>query len=206
MYSKKIMEMFQDPKFAGDMENPDGKGREGNFRCGDILEIYLKVENVDGKEIIKDIKYKTFGCVAAIASSEALCGLAKGKTVDEALKITKDDIIKYLGGEIPPVKIHCSILASQALKKAVENYRGQLSNKKEDKLGKITKETNLGEIVVKCPEAIGVLFEFGVHCAGCHVAEFETLEHGFKAHGMSDEEIDKAVEKINEMIEKKTTN
>lgn len=123
MYSKKILQFFQHPKFAGEIKDPDGTGRVGNMKCGDIMEIYLKVEKKNGKEIIKDVKYKTFGCVAAIASTEALCTMIKGKTLDEALKIKKEDIIKFMGGEVPPIKIHCSILASEALKKAIDDYR-----------------------------------------------------------------------------------
>jgi len=123
VYSKKILQFFQHPKFAGEIKDPDGTGRVGNMKCGDIMEIYLKVEKKNGKEIIKDVKYKTFGCVAAIASTEALCTMIKGKTLDEALKIKKEDIIKFMGGEVPPIKIHCSILASEALKKAIDDYR-----------------------------------------------------------------------------------
>lgn len=123
MYSKKILDLFQHPKFAGEIKDSDGTGRVGNMRCGDIMEIYLKIEKKNGKGIIKDIKYKTFGCVAAIASTEALCAMIKGKTIDEALKIKKEDIVNFMGGEIPPIKVHCSVLASDALKKAVDDYK-----------------------------------------------------------------------------------
>ena len=119
MYSEKVMDMFTNPKSMGEIKDYSGKGRVGNMQCGDIMEVYIKVEN----EVIKDVKFKTFGCVAAIASSEALCAVIKGKTVDEALKVTKEEIIESMGGDIPPVKIHCSILASEGLEKAVEDYR-----------------------------------------------------------------------------------
>jgi nitrogen fixation NifU-like protein len=119
MYSKKILERFQKPKFAGKIEDADAVGRVGNLKCGDIMEIFIKVK--DNK--IKDIKFLTYGCVAAVASSDVLCELAKGKTLGQALKITSKDVIKALGGEVPLIKIHCSVLAQDALKKAIENYR-----------------------------------------------------------------------------------
>ena len=118
MYSKKILRHFQNPKFAGEIKNPDAVGQVGNPRCGDVMKIFLKVKD----NIIKDIKFKTFGCIAAIAASDMMCELAKGKTIEDALKIKADDIVKGLG-KMPPIKYHCSILGTQALKKAIENYR-----------------------------------------------------------------------------------
>lgn len=123
MYSKKTLQLFKNPKFVGEIKNYSGKGKVGNIICGDIMEVFIKVNKKDNKEIIKDIKYRTFGCVAAIASTEALCNIVKGKTIDEALKVSKKDIIKFMGGEIPTVKVHCSVLASEALKKAIKDYR-----------------------------------------------------------------------------------
>lgn len=121
MYAKKIMEYFKDPKHVGVIENADGVGEVGNMKCGDILKLYIKVKD----EVITDIKFETFGCVAAIASSESLCRLVKGKAIKEALKLGKKDIIKDMGGDVPSVKVHCSILATEALKKAVDDYRNK---------------------------------------------------------------------------------
>lgn len=117
-YTKRVLEIFKSPKFVGEIKNASGVGKVGNPVCGDMMTVYIKVK--DNK--ISDIKFKTFGCVAAIASSEALCALAKGKTVDQALKITSNDIAGYLGG-LPNIKHHCSILGAEALKKAIEDYR-----------------------------------------------------------------------------------
>ncbi len=117
-YTKKVIEIFKKPKFSGEIKNPSGIGEVGNVVCGDKMTVYIKVKD----DKITDIKFKTFGCVAAIASSEALCALAKGKTVDKALKITSDGIANYLGG-LPSIKHHCSILGSEALKKAIEDYK-----------------------------------------------------------------------------------
>jgi len=119
-YSKKVMENFLHPKNMGGIKNPDGVGKIGNPLCGDIMWVYIKVK--DNKII--DIKFKTFGCVAAIASSDVVCELAKGKTLEQAKKLTKDDIIKKLGG-MPSIKIHCSVLGIQALRLAIEDYEGK---------------------------------------------------------------------------------
>ena len=118
-YSKKVMNRFLKPKYAGKIKNPDAVGRAGNPMCGDLMEVYLKVD----KGVIKKIKFNTFGCGMAIAASDALCELAEGKTVDEAEKITSKDIMKLLGGKIPPIKVHCSILGMETLKNAIKNYK-----------------------------------------------------------------------------------
>lgn len=123
MYSKEVMDHFQHPHNMGEMKNPDGVGRIGNPRCGDVLEISIKVEKgKDGKERLKDIKVKTYGCVAAIATSSMITELAMGKTLEDALKITNKDIASALKG-LPPIKMHCSVLAADALHKAIADYR-----------------------------------------------------------------------------------
>ncbi|HTX86731.1 MAG TPA: iron-sulfur cluster assembly scaffold protein [Candidatus Nanoarchaeia archaeon] len=118
MYSQKVLEHFKNPRNQGEMKNCDAVGQEGNPVCGDVMKIYLKIEN----NIIKDVKFETLGCAAAIAVSSDLTEMVKGKTLDEALKITKDDVVKDLGG-LPPVKVHCSMLGVDALRKAIENYK-----------------------------------------------------------------------------------
>ena len=125
MYSQKVIRCFQNPKFTGEIKNADAVGRVGNVLCGDIMEVYLKVKD----NIIKDIKFLTYGCIAAIAASDTMCKLAKGKTIEEASKIKAEDIVKELG-ELPPIKVHCSILGMKALKKAIENYQKNKTNKK----------------------------------------------------------------------------
>jgi nitrogen fixation NifU-like protein len=125
MYSQKVMEHFQNPKNMGEMENPDGVGRVGNAICGDLMEIFIKVEKDEsGVERISDIKFKTFGCAAAIATSSMITELAKGKTLDEALKITRGNVADSLGG-LPPIKMHCSNLAADGLHAAITDYRSK---------------------------------------------------------------------------------
>ncbi|MFB0557660.1 MAG: Fe-S cluster assembly scaffold protein NifU [Candidatus Bathyarchaeia archaeon] len=118
MYSEKVLDHFRNPRNVGAIEDADGVGTVGNPVCGDMMSIYIKVEN----DRIKDIKFKTFGCGAAIATTSMTTELAKGKTLDEALKITREDVADELGG-LPPVKMHCSNLAADALHEAINDYR-----------------------------------------------------------------------------------
>jgi nitrogen fixation protein NifU and related proteins len=118
LYTPKVMEVFKNPHNYGKIKNPDGIGKVGNLVCGDVMWLYIKV---DEKEKITDIKFETFGCVAAIATSSMITDLAKGKTITKALNIKKDDIIKKLGG-LPSIKYHCSVLAVDALIEAVYDY------------------------------------------------------------------------------------
>jgi nitrogen fixation protein NifU and related proteins len=116
-YSEKVMEHFRNPKNVGQIKNPDGVGYVGNAVCGDIMELYIKVKD----NIITDAKFKTFGCGAAIATSSMVTELVKGKTVDEALEISNKAVAEALGG-LPKVKMHCSVLAEEALRSAIEDY------------------------------------------------------------------------------------
>lgn len=118
MYSEKVMETFKNPKNVGEVENYNAIGTVGNASCGDIMQITLRIED----EVIKDAKFKTFGCAAAIASSSVATDMIIGKTVEEALNIKNKDVVQTLEG-LPPQKIHCSVLAEEAIKEAIENYR-----------------------------------------------------------------------------------
>jgi nitrogen fixation NifU-like protein len=121
MYTKKVMKYFKNPKNMGRMKNPDGVGKVGNMICGDVMWLYIKVKN----NKIADIKFETFGCVAAIATSSMITELVKGKTIERALKITREDIVKSLGG-LPKIKIHCSVLAADALSEAIHDYLSKI--------------------------------------------------------------------------------
>jgi len=125
MYSEKVKELFLHPKNVGEIEKPDGIGQVGNPVCGDMMKLTIQVKD----NRITDIKFKTFGCAAAIATSSMITELAKGKTLEEAGKITRDDVAKELQG-LPPIKMHCSNLAADALKKAIEDYRKKQKGKK----------------------------------------------------------------------------
>ncbi len=123
-YSEKVMKHFMNPKNVGIIENSDGYGKIGNPVCGDLMEIYIKVKD----DIITDIKFKTFGCGSAIATSSMVTEMAKGMNIDEAMKITRNNVADELDG-LPPQKMHCSNLAADALHKAIEDYK----NKKKPK-------------------------------------------------------------------------
>ncbi|MHB8118590.1 MAG: Fe-S cluster assembly scaffold protein NifU [Methanothrix sp.] len=117
-YSKKVMDHFMSPRNVGVLENPDGYGKVGNPVCGDLMEMFIKVK----EEKIDEITFRTFGCTAAIATSSMTTEMAKGKTLDDAQKITRKDVADTLGG-LPPQKMHCSNLAADALHLAIEDYR-----------------------------------------------------------------------------------
>ena len=120
MYNEKVMDTFKNPKNVGEIENPDGIGTVGNETCGDIMQISLRIEN----DVIIDAKFKTFGCAAAIATSSTATEMIKGMTVEEALAVTNKKVIEVLGG-LPAQKVHCSVLAEEAIKMAIEDYRNK---------------------------------------------------------------------------------
>jgi nitrogen fixation NifU-like protein len=124
MYNKKVMEIFLNPMNVGEIRGADGVGEVGNAACGDIMKMYLKVEN----EIIVDAKFKTFGCAAAIVSTSLATELVKGKTIEEALQVTNQQILDEMG-DIPSQKIHCSVMAEEAIFSAVENYKKKKARK-----------------------------------------------------------------------------
>lgn len=118
MYTEKVMDHFTNPRNVGELENANGVGEVGNAKCGDIMRIYLDIEG----DVIKDVKFKTFGCGAAVATSSMVTEMVKGKTIEEALVISNAAVAEALGG-LPPAKMHCSNLAADALHKAIENYQ-----------------------------------------------------------------------------------
>jgi nitrogen fixation NifU-like protein len=120
MYSDKVMDHFENPRNVGTIEDADGVGTVGNPVCGDVMKIYLKIKD----NVIVDVKFKTFGCASAIATSSMATEMIKGKTVDEALELTNKAVAEALDG-LPPVKMHCSILAEEAVKAAIENYQSK---------------------------------------------------------------------------------
>ncbi|MCL4458245.1 MAG: Fe-S cluster assembly scaffold protein NifU [Nitrospirae bacterium] len=120
MYSPKVMDHFMNPRNVGEIQDADGMGMEGNPTCGDAMQLFIKVEN----DVIVDAKFRTFGCGAAIAVSSMITEMVKGKTLDEALTISKEAVANELGG-LPPQKMHCSNLGADALRKAVEDYRNK---------------------------------------------------------------------------------
>jgi nitrogen fixation NifU-like protein len=119
-YTEKVVDHFQNPRNMGDLEDPDGVGVVGNPTCGDMMQIQIRVR--DGR--IEDVRFKTFGCGAAIATTSVATELIKGKTIEEALQVTNKDVMGILGG-LPPIKVHCSLLAEEAIRAAVEDYRSK---------------------------------------------------------------------------------
>jgi nitrogen fixation NifU-like protein len=142
-YNKKVLKEFMHPKNMGEIKNPSGVGKIGNPTCGDIMWVYIKVvKDKKGEEIIKDIKFKTFGCTAAIATSSMVTKLAKGKKMKDVEKIDYKEVVKSLGG-LPNIKIHCSTMATQALARAIEDYKnGFLLEKEPTMVEKKNKKRN----------------------------------------------------------------
>lgn len=128
MYNQKVLDAFAHPQNVGEIVNPDGEGTVGNATCGDIMKITLRIEN----DVIVDAKFQTFGCAAAIATSSTATQMIIGITVDEALQVTNAKVVEALEG-LPPQKIHCSVLAEEAIKKAIEDYRAKQQNISVDK-------------------------------------------------------------------------
>lgn len=118
MYTEKVMDHFQNPRNVGEIENPSGLGTVGNAKCGDIMRMFL---DIDENQVIRDVKFKTFGCGAAVATSSMATELVKGKTIEEALKVTNKAVCEALDG-LPPVKVHCSLLAEEAIHAALWDY------------------------------------------------------------------------------------
>ena len=132
MYSEKVLDHFSNPRNVGDIADANAVGEVGNAKCGDIMKIYMKIED----DIIKDVKFKTFGCGAAVATSSMATEMVKGKSIDEALALTNKAVMEALDG-LPAAKIHCSVLAEEAIHSAIENYYDRLGIKT-DKIKKCT--------------------------------------------------------------------
>jgi nitrogen fixation NifU-like protein len=125
LYNETVMDHFMNPRNVGTIENADGVGETGNPSCGDVMKMYLKIDkNANGEEVIKDIKFQTFGCGAAVASSSMATELVKGKTLKEAEELTSKEVAEELGG-LPPIKMHCSNLGAQALQAAIKDYQAK---------------------------------------------------------------------------------
>jgi nitrogen fixation NifU-like protein len=161
IYSEKVMDHFQNPRNVGTIEDADGVGKVGNPVCGDMMEFYIKVKD----NRIDDVKFKTFGCGAAIAVSSMVSEMAKGKTLEEAMAITNDDVAEELDG-LPKNKLHCSNLGADALHKAIENYRekDQPSKKEAEK-----KDEKKDEEECSCPYCEGPVEGLEEVCSSCHV-------------------------------------
>jgi NifU-like protein len=178
-YTKKVKDYFLHPKNVGEIENPDATGEVGSILCGDALKLTLKVDEKTGK--IEDAKFQTFGCASAIASSSVLTEMIKGMTLDEALKLTNQDVADYLGG-LPKEKMHCSVMAREALEGAVASYKGeekpaekeekivcQCFNVSEDKIRKVAIENHLTTV-----EEVTNFTKAGGGCGSC-VPEIERI-------------------------------
>jgi len=178
-YTDKVKEHFLNPRNVGEVENPDGIAEVGSIACGDALKLSFKL---DENKRIKDIKFKTFGCASAIATSSALTEMVKGMTLEEAMKVTNQDIAAYLGG-LPQEKMHCSVMGKQAMEKAIENYKGgpptepatqiicECFGVTEREIEQAVRENNLSTV-----EEVTNYTKAGGGCGGCHDAIRQIIE------------------------------
>lgn len=170
MYSKKVISIFRNPKHVGKIKDANGVGEVGNIKCGDMLRVYLKVK--DNK--IQDAKVETYGCVSAIAASDTMCKLVKGKTLEDAEKLTYKMIIDDLG-ELPKIKYHCSIMGTEALHKAIKNYRETHKGTEMEGKNMFNEKTTLDK-VLNAKNGPELLMKYHVPCLGCHFASQEMHE------------------------------
>ncbi len=182
-YTDKVVDHFLHPRNVGEVENPDGIGEEGSLACGDALKLTFKL---DEQKRIKDVKFQTFGCASAIASSSALTEIVKGMTLEEAEKITNEDIARYLGG-LPKEKMHCSVMGRDALEKAIAYYRGEAEKEVEGEIvcecfgvtdmeiERVVRENNLTTV-----EDVTDYTKAGGGCESCHDKIQEIID---KVHG-----------------------
>lgn len=199
LYNQKVQDLFLEPRNLGEIENADGVGEVGNAKCGDIMKIWIKVDPKTQK--LKDVKFKTFGCAAAIATSSIITDMAMGKTLVEAEEITNKDVAEELGG-LPPAKMHCSNLAAEALKKAIQEYKSKKGGfsqdtEEEEIEGHIHKKMTIADLIEKYPQTVEILMQFGFHCVGCQMSSIETLEEGAIKHGV---DVDELVDVLNGAI------
>jgi nitrogen fixation NifU-like protein len=187
MYSKKVLEHFSNPRNMGKMDDYDAVGKVGNPICGDVMHIYIKVKD----DRIEDIKFQTMGCAAAIATSSMVTEMAKGKTLEEAMELTRDDVAGELEG-LPPVKMHCSNLAADGLHRAIENYRsGRKEGESEDEVKRM-----LVEELDITRETAGILWKAGMTSMEevLHLSPQELK----RIPGLSDDEIEKILPHLEE--------
>lgn len=193
-YTDKVREHFLNPRNAGEIENPDGVAEVGSIVCGDALKLTFKL---DENKRIADAKFKTFGCASAIASASALTEMLKGKTIEDAMKITNQDIADYLGG-LPPEKMHCSVLGQEALEKAIENYRGVSYKRPEEEIVCACFGVTDGEIErairqnhLTSVEEVTYYTKAGGGCENCHEKIQGILDRILTAQGSEKEPVEK---------------
>lgn len=198
LYNQKVRDLFLNPHNLGEIKNADGIGEVGNAKCGDIMKIWIKVNSKT--EELEEIKFKTFGCAAAIATSSIITDMAMGKTITEAEEITNQDVADELGG-LPPAKMHCSNLAADALRKAITNYKNNLNENSDESVkkiaGHIDKNMTISDLIENYPQTVEVLMQFGFYCIGCQMSSIETLQEASQKHGI---DVDELLDVLNGVI------
>lgn len=203
LYREQFMEIYKNPQNKGVLGDITVSAYENNEFCGDNLTLYLKIHD----DVIEEASYDGDACAVSIASSEMVVEKIKGKKLSDAKKINKEDVLEMLGTDLTTSRIKCATLVLNALKNAIEGYEEALevSDGVEDfeeiKIElPVTKDTNLGQLVMEYPDAAEILLDYGLHCVHCIASAFDTLETGSKLHGYNDDEVQEIVDSVNEVL------
>ncbi len=194
IYREELKEIYRNPAHKGTIKNATVSTHKSNSMCGDDVNLELKIEN----DKITDAKFNGNACAVSVISSDLLAEEIIGKTVEEAKKITKDDLLKLLDLNLTTSRVKCATLVLSALKDALNLY--EEGNRATAVSALITKDINLGELIQKYPQTEEVLYDYGLHCVGCALSAFDTLEAGAKVHGLTNKEIDEMAARLNEVI------
>lgn len=197
IYREELMEHYKDPQNRGSLSNFDVEVNEVNPFCGDNIKLQLQIK--DNK--IENVAFDGSACAVSVASASLVTEFIKGKTLAQAEELTKDDVLDMLGVELTTSRVKCATLVLDALKHSLEEYYSKHPKTSKKTVEKITKDSNIAQLVMKYPQVAEVLLDYGLHCVGCFANSFDSLEAGAKIHGFTEEEVDDMVTRINEVVE-----
>lgn len=196
IYKEELMDIYKNPAHRGKITNPSVSVNRENSMCGDTINLDLKIKN----DVITDAKFSGSACAVSVISSDILLEELVGKTVDIVKKITKEDLLNLLDLNLTTSRVKCATLVLNALHDAIKHYEENSMDNKDRKDKKIKKVDNLADVLDMYPEVEEVLYDYGLHCVGCALNAFDTIEAGAKVHGIEDREIDEMVERMNEVV------
>lgn len=194
LYKEELMDIYRNPSHKGDISDPTISVSKENSMCGDYLTLSLSIED----NVIKDAKFNGNACAVTVISSELLLEDLIGKTIEDVKNIDKEYLLNLLDMNLTTSRVKCATLILNALKDAIKEY--EESNKTSPTPTLVTKDDNLATLIDEHPEVEEILYDYGLHCAGCALNAFDSVETGAKIHGIDDEEIQEMVDRINEVI------
>jgi len=192
LYKEELMDIYKNPSHKGNLSNPTISVHKENSMCGDELTLELDIR----EGVVRDAKFKGSACAVSVISSEVLLEDLIGKTVEQAESITKEYLLDLLDMNLTTSRVKCATLVLTALKDGLKKYEGR----KEENKRSVSKEDNLAAVIDQHPDVEEVLYDYGLHCVGCALNAFDSIEAGAKVHGLEDAEIDEMIDRINEVI------